>query len=110
MFAKTKKTAVKSRPSQVVKPQPLRPKSPSLTITEALKKQVFPHIVNDFATALKSLKPGESIRFGKLGMAALKKRGRPRKATTITATSVKMEKPTNGHLSLRESKRTIILS
>ena len=66
MFAKTKKAAVKSRP-KVVKPQP-RPKSPPLTITETLKNKVFPHIVNDFANALKSLKPGENIRFGKLGV------------------------------------------
>jgi nucleoid DNA-binding protein len=36
-------------------------------ITESLKTKVLPHIVNDFASALKSLKAGESIRFGKLG-------------------------------------------
>ncbi|CAG8849247.1 23283_t:CDS:2, partial [Racocetra persica] len=110
MFAKTKKAAVKSRP-KVIKPQ-LHPKSTSLTITETLKNKVFPHIVNDFADALKSLKPGENIRFGKLGvfkktkrivqgrMPILKKRGRPRK--TAIATSALKEKPTNGHLSLRE--------
>jgi hypothetical protein len=67
MFAKTKKPIVKNPRVPVPKPAAVRAKMTSLTITETLKKQVFPHIVNDFANALKSLKPGESIRFGKLG-------------------------------------------
>ncbi|CAG8447734.1 11329_t:CDS:2 [Racocetra fulgida] len=115
MFAKIKKSVVKNRPVKVLKPKSVRTKTEQLTITESLKNRVFPYIVNDFASALKTLKVGENIRFGKLGVFKKTKRivqgrvGRPRKTATITANSVKIEKPTNGHLTLRESKRTIIL-
>ena len=50
----TKKTIVKSPATE--------------PITEALKQQVFPYIVADFAQALKELTVGESITFGKLGI------------------------------------------
>jgi hypothetical protein len=43
-------------------------------------------------------------------MSELKKRGRPRKDSPTTIPALPIEKPTNGHLTLRESKRTIILS
>jgi len=37
------------------------------TITENLKKKVFPYIINDIINACHTAKIGESIRIGKLG-------------------------------------------
>lgn len=68
MFKKiTKNPAkiVKKTPTKLVKPIATKPTE--IPITESLKNKVLPHIVNDFASALKSLKHGESIRFGRLG-------------------------------------------
>ena len=39
-----------------------------------------------------------------------KKLGRPKKAIVTVETALKVEKPTNGHLTLKESKRTIVLT
>ena len=39
----------------------------AISITEKLKQEVFPYIVQDFVKALKDLSTGESIHFGKLG-------------------------------------------
>ena len=64
MFAKTKKKA----PANIAKKtKPTITKPTESPITEALKVKILPYIVNDFATALKDLAAGESIRFGKLG-------------------------------------------
>ncbi|CAG8528449.1 2412_t:CDS:2 [Ambispora gerdemannii] len=115
MFKKTiTKPIKKAKPT--IKSASTKPEQ--ITITEALKQKVFPYIVADFANALKSLKSGESIRFGKLGtfkktkraMPELKKVGRPRKVTPIAEIPAQPAKVTNGHLTFKESKRTIVLT
>lgn len=47
--------------------KPIATNSGEIKITDNLKSKVFPAIVNDLAKALKTLKNGESLRFGKLG-------------------------------------------
>jgi hypothetical protein len=65
MFKKTKFKLTPKKPAKT-KSQ-IKAARTKTIITENLKKQVLPHIVNDFAKALKDLKNGESLRFGKLG-------------------------------------------
>ncbi|KAF9942387.1 hypothetical protein BGZ65_008412, partial [Modicella reniformis] len=69
MFKKTPKLKAKKPTIKLVKPpvKPIRTKPSEIPITESLKNKVLPHIIADFAQALKSLKHGESIRFGRLG-------------------------------------------
>ena len=69
MFAKTKKKPLtKAKKTTLLKPtKPALANPAESTITESLKVKVLPHIINDFAAALKDLAAGESIRFGKLG-------------------------------------------
>ena len=65
-----KKTLAKPTLAKKKKTIPLLPNTtakPEQLITESLKVKVLPYIINDFAQALKELKAGESIRFGKLG-------------------------------------------
>jgi hypothetical protein len=53
---------------KILSPSPaIKVKQTELAITENLKVKVLPHIVNDFASALKELEVGESIKFGELG-------------------------------------------
>ena len=47
----------------------------AISITENLKQEVFPYIVQDFVKALKELNVGESIHFGKLGTFKKSQRG-----------------------------------
>jgi hypothetical protein len=64
MFSKkTKKTTIKKPTVKLVKPI----KSEPIKLTETLINQALPIIIEHFAKALKALKNGESLRFGKLG-------------------------------------------
>jgi len=68
----TKKVVKKPVAKRVIKKQPTKTKQSLLKttnpiITERLKQQVFPYIVEDLISALHSAKVGQSIRFGKLG-------------------------------------------
>ena len=71
MFKKKTKTIKKIIPKKVVKKSPnipiLKTKSEPITLSESLINQALPIIVERFAKALKDLKSGQSIRFGKLG-------------------------------------------